>query len=47
LPTDDPKRRLPDITRAKELLDWTPEVQIRDGLQQTIAWYKEQLAVAK
>jgi len=47
LPTDDPKRRLPDITRAKELLDWTPRVEIRDGLSQTIAWYKEQLAVAK
>ncbi|MBX9951612.1 MAG: SDR family oxidoreductase [Candidatus Obscuribacterales bacterium] len=47
LPTDDPKRRLPDITRAKELLDWTPSVEIRDGLSQTIAWYQEQLAVAK
>ncbi len=47
LPTDDPKRRLPDITRAKDLLDWTPKVEIRDGLKQTIAWYKEQLAVAK
>jgi dTDP-glucose 4,6-dehydratase len=47
LPTDDPKRRLPDITRAKQLLDWTPRVEIRDGLSQTIAWYKEQLAVAK
>ncbi len=47
LPTDDPKRRLPDITKAKTLLDWTPKVEIRDGLTQTIAWYKEQLAVAK
>lgn len=47
LPTDDPKRRLPDITRANDLLDWTPKVEIRDGLKQTISWYKEQLAVAK
>jgi nucleoside-diphosphate-sugar epimerase len=47
LPTDDPRRRLPDITKAKTLLDWTPGVEIRDGLKQTIAWYKEQLAVAK
>lgn len=47
LPTDDPKRRLPDITKAQTLLDWTPRVEIRDGLVQTIAWYKEQLAVAK
>ena len=47
LPTDDLKRRLQDITRAKDLLDWTPKVEIKDGLKQTIAWYKEQLAVAK
>jgi len=47
LPTDDPRRRLPDISKAKTLLDWTPRVEITDGLKQTIAWYKEQLAVAK
>ncbi|MBC7997137.1 MAG: SDR family oxidoreductase [Leptolyngbya sp.] len=43
LPTDDPQRRLPDITKAKALLDWTPKVEITDGLTRTIAWYKEQL----
>lgn len=47
LPTDDPRRRLPDISKAKKLLDWTPRVEITEGLNQTIAWYKEQLAVAK
>jgi dTDP-glucose 4,6-dehydratase len=36
LPTDDPKQRRPDITKAQQLLDWEPEVDLRDGLQQTI-----------
>ncbi|RTL45783.1 MAG: SDR family oxidoreductase [Candidatus Melainabacteria bacterium] len=43
LPTDDPKRRLPDITRAKKLLDWTPEKDLVEGLNTTIAWYREHL----
>jgi dTDP-glucose 4,6-dehydratase len=36
LPTDDPKQRRPDITKARRLLDWEPEVDLRDGLQRTI-----------
>ncbi|MGH2951693.1 MAG: UDP-glucuronic acid decarboxylase family protein [Solirubrobacterales bacterium] len=36
LPTDDPQVRQPDITRARELLGWEPEVDLRDGLRQTI-----------
>ena len=36
LPTDDPKQRRPDISRAKELLAWQPEVSLRDGLQKTL-----------
>ena len=36
LPTDDPKQRKPDITLAKELLGWSPEVALREGLQRTI-----------
>jgi dTDP-glucose 4,6-dehydratase len=36
LPTDDPKQRKPDITRAHELLEWKPKVALRDGLKQTI-----------
>ena len=36
LPTDDPKQRRPDITRAQELLGWEPRVSLRDGLQRTI-----------
>src|SRR5438093_1494191 len=36
LPEDDPKQRKPDITLARELLGWSPEVSLRDGLQRTI-----------
>ena len=37
-PVDDPERRCPDITRARELLGWTPRVDLRDGLERTIDW---------
>jgi dTDP-glucose 4,6-dehydratase len=37
LPTDDPKVRQPDITRARELLQWEPKVALREGLERTIA----------
>ncbi len=43
LPPDDPVRRCPDIGRARELLDWEPQVAIEDGLAATIAWYRDQL----
>ena len=36
LPTDDPQVRQPDITRARQLLGWEPEVELREGLQRTI-----------
>jgi dTDP-glucose 4,6-dehydratase len=36
LPIDDPKVRQPDITRAKQLLGWEPEVELREGLKRTI-----------
>jgi dTDP-glucose 4,6-dehydratase len=36
LPTDDPKQRRPDIALAKELLGWSPEISLRDGLRRTI-----------
>jgi dTDP-glucose 4,6-dehydratase len=37
LPVDDPKQRQPDISRARELLGWEPEVSLRDGLALTLA----------
>jgi len=43
LPVDDPKVRRPDITRAKTLLDWKPQVDIEEGLKRTIHFYKEQM----
>ncbi len=43
LPTDDPRRRRPDISLAKKLLDWEPTVPVEDGLNKTIDWFKEYL----
>jgi dTDP-glucose 4,6-dehydratase len=40
LPEDDPKKRNPDITKAKELLDWEPKVSFEEGLEKTIAYFK-------
>jgi dTDP-glucose 4,6-dehydratase len=44
LPVDDPKVRQPDISRAKDLLGWEPDVELRDGLRKTIDHAMEQLA---
>ena len=41
LPVDDPRRRRPDISRAKELLGWQPRTTLVSGLQSTIAWFSE------
>ncbi len=41
LPTDDPKQRKPDITRARELLNWEPRVSVRDGLSRTIEYFQQ------
>ncbi len=43
LPEDDPKIRQPDITRAKELLGWTPKVNLVEGLNRTIPYFEEKL----
>jgi UDP-glucuronate decarboxylase len=40
LPADDPTRRRPDITLAKQKLGWEPEVQLAEGLQKTINWFQ-------
>ena len=40
LPTDDPIRRQPDITRAKETLDWQPTIALADGLTRTIEYFR-------
>ena len=43
LPTDDPKVRKPDITRAREMLGWEPVVSLRDGVQKTIEYFRKVL----
>lgn len=43
LPQDDPVRRQPDITLAKERLGWSPRVELEDGLKKTIAEFAERL----
>jgi dTDP-glucose 4,6-dehydratase len=42
LPQDDPKRRCPDIGKAKRLLDWEPKVSLPDGLRLTIDYFQKQ-----
>jgi len=40
LPGDDPKKRKPDITLAKELLGWEPKIPLQEGLARTIAYFR-------
>jgi UDP-glucuronate decarboxylase len=44
LPSDDPRQRQPDIALAKEKLGWQPQVSLDDGLRETIAYFRKQLA---
>lgn len=44
LPSDDPTRRRPDISLAKEILDWQPTVPLEEGLIKTIAYFRETLS---
>lgn len=46
LPTDDPKIRQPDITRARNVLGWEPRVPRREGLMRTLAYFKHELGIA-
>lgn len=40
LPTDDPKQRKPDISRAKALLKWTPKIELDEGLKKTVTYFE-------
>jgi dTDP-glucose 4,6-dehydratase len=40
LPEDDPKRRRPDITKAKAVLGWEPKVPLEEGLRETVAYFQ-------
>ena len=45
LPEDDPTQRCPDITKAKNILDWEPKIELEEGLEQTIKYFKERLQI--
>lgn len=45
IPSDDPRRRNPDITLARQALHWQPRVSLYEGLQKTIAYYRRLLSV--
>jgi nucleoside-diphosphate-sugar epimerase len=44
LPNDDPQQRRPDISKAKEKLNWEPKVDLESGLNTTIEWIKKELS---
>jgi nucleoside-diphosphate-sugar epimerase len=46
LPTDDPKVRRPDITRARTLLGWEPKVALDQGLTATIGYFRKKMSVS-
>ncbi|MBU0768882.1 MAG: SDR family oxidoreductase [Proteobacteria bacterium] len=41
LPADDPRQRKPDITKARKILEWEPEIELEEGLKRTIAYFDE------
>jgi UDP-glucuronate decarboxylase len=47
LPQDDPRRRQPDISKAKQWLNWEPQVQLEEGLTKTIAYFRDYLNNSK
>ena len=42
----DPQRRQPDITRARQILEWEPEISLEEGIRKTIPYFKEKLGLA-
>lgn len=44
MPKDDPTRRQPDITKAKELINWEPKIGIETGLKETINWFRNEIS---
>jgi dTDP-glucose 4,6-dehydratase len=43
LPEDDPRRRCPDISRAREVLGWEPRTDASEGLEKTLRWFAGRL----
>jgi len=46
LPDDDPRKRRPDISKAKRLLEWEPKIALEDGLRETVEYFKRELTAA-
>jgi UDP-glucuronate decarboxylase len=46
LPSDDPRQRQPDISLARTVLDWTPRIELRSGLERTIAYFRGEMRAA-
>ena len=44
LPVDDPRRRCPDISKAKKILGWMPKISLEQGLERTITWFRRKRA---
>jgi len=47
LPSDDPTRRNPDITRARNILGWEPKIELNDGLFRTINYFRKKIDIKK
>ncbi len=47
LPSDDPRQRQPDISRAKEILNWEPKIQLKEALKKTIPYFEKTLSEKK
>ena len=45
LPQDDPKQRRPDITKAKQLLEWTPKIRLQEGLRMSLDYFRDAVAL--
>ncbi len=43
LPVDDPKVRRPDISKAKRVLGWEPQVNLKEGLEKTVEWFRDRM----
>jgi len=41
LPQDDPTKRQPDISKARQMLDWQPKIELEEGLKKTVEWFKK------
>jgi UDP-glucuronate decarboxylase len=46
LPSDDPRQRQPNISLARSMLDWEPRIELDEGLQKTIAYFRRLVSTA-